>query len=64
MKGMRLALEENVLYCPTGTDDWLDMIDELRVVFGRDVDLLSSRALRNPYRRQQILSAREVLFAA
>ncbi len=44
--------------------DWLDMIDELRVVFGRDVDLLSSRALRNPYRRQQILSACEVLFAA
>lgn len=44
--------------------DWLDMIDELRGIFGRNVDLLSSRALRNPFRREQVLSAREVLFAA
>ena len=44
--------------------DWVDMIDELKEVFGRDVDLVSKRGLRNPFRRHEILSTREVIHAA
>jgi hypothetical protein len=44
--------------------DWVDMIAELRQIFGRDVDLLSSQSLRNPFRRQEILRTRETLYAA
>ena len=44
--------------------DWTDMIGELREIFGRDVDLLSPQALRNPFRRHEILKAREILYAA
>ena len=46
------------------TFDLLDMVDELKDMFGRDVDLLEKEALRNPYRRHSILSNREVLYAA
>jgi len=44
--------------------DWVDMIDELRAIFGRQVDLVSKRGLRNPFRRHAILSTREVVYAA
>ena len=44
--------------------DWLDMIEELKMVFSRDVDLVSKRGLRNPFRRQAILAGREIVYAA
>lgn len=44
--------------------DWVDMIDELRVLFGREVDLVSKSGLRNPFRRHEILTTREVIHAA
>jgi len=44
--------------------DWVDIIAELREIFGRDVDLLSSQSLRNPFRRHEILKGRETLYAA
>lgn len=44
--------------------DWLDMIDELKALFGREIDLVSKGALRNPFRRQEILTTREVIHAA
>ena len=44
--------------------DWVDMIDELRSIFGREVDLVSKRALRNPFRRHEILTTRKVIHAA
>ena len=44
--------------------DIVDMIDELRVIFGRDVDLVEKDAIRNPFRRQAILSSYEVFYAA
>ena len=44
--------------------DWTEMIDELREIFGRKVDLLSLQALRNPFRRHEILKTREILYAA
>jgi len=44
--------------------EWVDMIAELRGIFGRDVDLVSSRSLRNPFRRHAILSSHETIYAA
>jgi predicted nucleotidyltransferase len=44
--------------------DWLEMIDELEAIFGRPVDLVSKSALRNPFRRHEILTTREVIHAA
>ena len=44
--------------------DWLDMIEELKVLFSRDVDMVSKRGLRNPFRRQAILAGREIVYAA
>jgi hypothetical protein len=43
--------------------DWVDMIAELREIFGRDVDLISTRSLRNPFRRHEILKTHETLYA-
>ncbi|MEW6530190.1 MAG: nucleotidyltransferase domain-containing protein [Thermodesulfobacteriota bacterium] len=44
--------------------DWLDMIDELKGMFGRDVDLVAKGGLKNPFRRREILRAAEVIYAA
>ena len=44
--------------------DLVDMIEELKTVFGREVDLIEKRALRNPFRRHSILSNREIIYAA
>jgi uncharacterized protein len=44
--------------------DWIDMIGELEVIFGRKVDLVSKGGLRNPLRRREILRTAEVLYAA
>ena len=37
---------------------------ELEAIFGRDVDLVEKKALRNPLRRQAILSNQRVVYAA
>jgi hypothetical protein len=44
--------------------DWVDMIDELRAIFGRDVDLVAKGGLRNPFRRNSILRTAEVVYAS
>lgn len=45
-------------------EDYLDMRDELSVIFGgREVDLVQKRLLKNPYRRDEILRTREVVYA-
>jgi predicted nucleotidyltransferase len=44
--------------------DWVDMIEELKQLFGRNVDLLEKTGLRNPFRRHEILTTREVIYAA
>ena len=44
--------------------DLIAMRDELATLFGRPVDLVEREALRNPIRRQRILSTREVVHAA
>ncbi len=43
---------------------WLDLRDELRAMFGRDVDLVERRLITNPFRRHEILTTRRVLYAA
>ncbi len=44
--------------------DWVDMIEELKGLFGREVDLISKDGLRNPFRKERILANHEVLYAA
>ncbi|MBE7557600.1 nucleotidyltransferase family protein [bacterium] len=44
--------------------DLIDMREELAQTFGRPVDLVEKEALRNPWRRYEILRTREVLYAA
>ena len=44
--------------------DWVDMIDQLREIFGRDVDLVAKSGLSNPIRRREILHTAKVLYAA
>lgn len=48
----------------TSTWDWPAMTDELELIFGRRVDLLSEGVLRNPFRRASIMANRRVLYAA
>lgn len=47
--------------------DHVDMQNELEALFGRNVDLVSKRAIersRNPIRRKAILESAQVLYAA
>ena len=43
--------------------DIVYMRDELVGIFGRDVDLVEKDAIRNPFRRQAILSSYVVFYA-
>lgn len=43
--------------------DLVDMQAELESLFGRPVDLVEKEGLRNPWRRQEILRTREVVYA-
>jgi hypothetical protein len=44
--------------------DWLDMQNEFALMLGRKVDLVFKDGLRNPYRRDEILRTRRILYAA
>jgi predicted nucleotidyltransferase len=44
--------------------DLSTMRAELESIFGREVDLVEKKALRNPYRRQAILADHQVLYAS
>jgi len=43
---------------------WIDMIEELKELFGREVDLVEKAAVRNPFRRRHIMNNRWVVYAA
>lgn len=43
--------------------DWTDMIEELKSLFGREVDLVEKDAIRNPFRRREILSTSRIVYA-
>jgi predicted nucleotidyltransferase len=41
-----------------------DMREELIEMFGREVDLVEKKALRNPFRKKHILSTYRIVYAA
>ncbi len=43
--------------------DHIKAEDELKQLFGRDVDLVERRTIRNPFRRHHILNNHEVIYA-
>ena len=43
--------------------DLVEMQHELQGLFGRDVDLVEQAALRNPFRRREILNTKQVVYA-
>jgi|ERR1700683_1084058 uncharacterized protein len=44
---------------------YLEMRDELSSLFGgREIDLVQKRLVSNPFRRHEILTTREILYAA
>jgi uncharacterized protein len=46
-------------------DNFLDIRDDLSAIFGgRSVDVMEKRLLKNPFRRHEILTTREVVYAA
>ena len=58
------VLVEFELESPWSLFDFVDMMDELKAIFGRKVDLVEKGGLRNPFRRHSILTTREVVYAA
>lgn len=44
--------------------EWPDMMDELERMFGRKVDLVEKRGVKNPYMRHEILTSREKVYVA
>lgn len=44
--------------------DLMDMREQLQLLFGRAVDLVEKDALRNPFRRHEILQNHKVVYAA
>ena len=45
-------------------DNRVEMLDELAEIFGRQVDLVEKGTIRNPFRRHEILTTKEVVYAA
>jgi len=44
--------------------DIIKMKEELKTMFRREVDLVEKECLRNPFRRYEILSTKQVIYAA
>ncbi|HTX91416.1 MAG TPA: nucleotidyltransferase family protein [Anaerolineales bacterium] len=44
--------------------DLVEMQDELKAIFKREVDLVEKDALENPFRRREILNTAQVIYAA
>lgn len=42
--------------------DWIELVEELRQFFGRSVDVTEESGLRNPFRRQEIMRTRMVIY--
>jgi uncharacterized protein len=49
---------------PISLFDMAQMQIELQAIFNRPVDILEKDALRNPYRKREILSTAQVVYAA
>ena len=44
--------------------DRMEAEEELKKIFGREVDLVEKQAIRNPFRRYHILKHHEVIYAS
>lgn len=51
-------------YFPGIADAYLDLADSLETLFGREVDLLTERSVRNPYLRTSIERTRTRIYGA
>ena len=49
---------------PWGLFEFVDMKEELKRIFGREVDIIEKEGLKNPFRQREILHTREVIYAA
>ncbi|MCH7959295.1 MAG: nucleotidyltransferase family protein [Candidatus Hydrogenedentes bacterium] len=49
--------------CNINLFDLMDMEEELVDIFGHPVDLIDKQGLRNPYRRHEILTTSEIIYA-
>jgi predicted nucleotidyltransferase len=49
---------------PWSLFDLAQMQEELKGVFGREIDLVEKEALRNPFRKHEILNHKEIVYAA
>lgn len=49
---------------PWSLFDFVDMAEELKTLFGRNVDVIEKAGLRNPFRRHAILTTKQVIYAA
>jgi predicted nucleotidyltransferase len=45
-------------------DNRVEMLEELALILGREVDLVENGAIRNPFRRHSILTTKEIVYAA
>jgi len=55
-----------VSFAPDGGitfDNRVEMLDGLTAIFGREVDLVEKGTIRNPFRRHEILTTKEVVYA-
>ncbi len=44
--------------------DLVEMCEELKEIFGREIDLVEKGTIRNPFRERAIMDSCEVLYAA
>jgi uncharacterized protein len=44
--------------------DYVDMREELKEIFGRDIDLVEESSLRNPFRRIEILNTKRIVYVS
>ncbi|MFG0283039.1 MAG: nucleotidyltransferase family protein [Phycisphaerales bacterium JB039] len=44
--------------------DWPQMQEQLAAIFGRPIDLVEKKTLRNPFIRHRVLTTRQIVYAA
>ena len=49
---------------PWSLFDWAEMIEELKKMTGREIDLVDRESIRNPFKRRSILSRMEAIRGA
>jgi len=45
-------------------DAFFEMQDELKAIFGREIDLVNKSTLRNPYIKKHVMESYQVVYAA